>query len=331
MNEAIAKLQPYAEYASHPLALLALFLAASCLMIWRLNAIERKGFEGTVVGTLIMPYCSGAPNLAFAYVMARGGDAAQGGRLLMENAIVNNVTNLTLVLGVAALLGTAAQTARAKKAAVALRLDRLDLLLTLVALFLFTGVLWALGRDRTLDRNDALVLIALFVFWQVLHVFEILKNNLRKNQRPHWSIAFDLLLVGACAWAVYSSVDHLVQWVETAQNRVFSMERLGWLSGLLTVLPNALLAVYYARAGRPDIVVTSQVGDAHICIPMCVGLFALFSPIHVPGYFEFSMALLLAAGAVHFLCTATIGRLPAPLGWALIGTYAGFMYAGVFR
>ena len=40
-------------------------------MIWRLQAIEGKGFEGTVLGTLIMPYCLGFANLVFAYVMSR--------------------------------------------------------------------------------------------------------------------------------------------------------------------------------------------------------------------------------------------------------------------
>ncbi len=332
MNDAITHLQPYAEYANHPLALLALFLAASALMIWRLNAIEDKGLEGTVIGTLIMPYCSGAANLAFAWVMSRNTASTDNGRLVVENAIVNNVTNLMLILGLAAILWGAASAPRGKtkRGGGAMRIERLNLLFTLIALFLFTGTLWALGRDGMLERNDGLVLVGLFLFWQVLHVFEVLKDNVRRNRNPHWSIAFDLVLVAACAWAIYASVDQLVTWVETARNPWFSMERLGWLSGLLMVLPNALLAAYYARIGRQDIVVSSQVGDGHICIPMCVGLFALFMPIRLPDYFELGMTLLLAAGALHFVCIAVLGRLPQVMGWALVGSYAGFMYAGVF-
>ena len=38
---------------------LILFIAASVVMIWRLEALEKKGFEGTVLGTLVMPYASG--------------------------------------------------------------------------------------------------------------------------------------------------------------------------------------------------------------------------------------------------------------------------------
>jgi len=320
-----------APYLTSPLFLLALFVAASALMIWRLHAIEHKGFEGTVLGTLIMPYCSGAANLVFAYVMSR---TAGNGQLVVDNSLVNNVTNLTLILGLSAIFCASAVVKRGaagkgKKQMDAYRLYRLDLLFTLVALFLFSGTLWALGRDGSIGFNDGLVLVGLFVFWQILHVFEVLKNNVRKNRSLHWSIVVDLLLIAASAYAIYLSVDRLCDWVTAADGRVFSLANLGWLSGVLMVVPNALLALYYARAGRQDIVVSSQVGDGHICIPMCIGLFALFDTITVPAYFEAGIAIILAAGAVHFLAIALLGRLPRLLGFGLLGGYGLFLYQGL--
>ena len=65
--------------------------------------LENKGFEGTVLGTLIMPYCSGFANLIFAYVMS---SSASNGKLVIENCIVNNATNLTLILGLSVLFGS---------------------------------------------------------------------------------------------------------------------------------------------------------------------------------------------------------------------------------
>lgn len=325
-------------YLAHPVVLLAIFVAASLLMIWRLNAIESKGFEGTVLGTLIMPYCSGAANLVFAWVMSRGGGAAAGaaaagnGHLIIENSLVNNVTNLTLILGLAAIFFPTAASAgarKSKKYADAYHLYRLELLFTLIALFLFTGTLWALAKDGTIDFYDGLVLVALFLFWQVLHVFEILKTNVRKNRSLHWSIIIDLLLIGASAYGIFLSVDHLVHWVETSNSRVFSLANLGWLSGALMVLPNAFLALYYARAGRQDIVISSQIGDSHICIPMCIGLFALFQPITVPSFFQTGAVVILGAGAVHFLCVAALGHLPKLVGVGLLGGYGWFLYAGL--
>ncbi|HJW03052.1 MAG TPA: hypothetical protein VJ548_07220 [Azospira sp.] len=323
-----------AIYLANPLVLLALFIAASVLMIWRLHAMEHKGFEGTVLGTLIMPYCSGAANLIFAFVMSRAGG---NGKAVLENCIVNNVTNLTLILGLAAvfcsspIIPKAGAKGKGKKKPDAYHLYRLDLLFTLIALFLFTGTLWALAKDGSIGFYDGVVLVGLFLFWQLLHVFEILKNNVRKNQSLHWSIVIDLLLIGVSAYCIYLSVDHLVTWVSTAQNRFFSVANLGWLSGALMVLPNAILALYYARAGRQDIVVTSQIGDGHICIPMCIGLFALSDTINIPAFFQTGLYILLGAGVVHFLTIALLGRQPRILGIGLLGAYAVFLYQGVIQ
>lgn len=299
-------------------------------MIWRLHAIEGKGFEGTILGTLIMPYCSGFANLVFVFVIIR---SSGSGHLIIENSLVNNVTNLTLLLGLTALFYASSATTTAKKKSKSqadhVRLYRLDLLLTLVALFLFTGALWALAKDGVLDFYDGLVLVGLFLFWQVLHVFEVLKNNVRKNQSIHWSIVFDLLLIGACAYAIYLSVDYLVAWVTTAENQYISVANLGWISGVIMVVPNAFLALYYALAGRQDIVVSSQVGDGHICIPMCIGLFALFDRIAVPDFLQWGIWIILGAGTLHFLSIAIWGRLPRMVGVLLLGGYGFFLYKGL--
>ena len=84
-----------------PWCFLGLFVAASFLMIWRLEAMTESGVEGTVLGTLVMPYCSGMGNLIFAFVLgAKGGPGAE----VLTNSLVNNVTNMTLLIGLPAIL-----------------------------------------------------------------------------------------------------------------------------------------------------------------------------------------------------------------------------------
>lgn len=331
MEQAFNYIQPY---LGHPLTLLAQFIAANFLMIWRLHAMESKGFEGTVLGTLIMPYCSGFANLVFAFVMS---SSAANGPLVIENCLVNNATNLTLLLGLATLFGAAvaaqndSSRKKAAKHAEFARINRLNLLFTLIALFLFSGTLWALAKDGTLDLYDGLVLVALFLFWQVLHVFEVLKDNIRKNRSFHWSIAVDLALLVTSAYLIYYSVDHLVDWVSKSDSPYLSFSKLGWISGLLMVVPNAILALYYSRIGRQDIVLSSQIGDGHICIPMCIGLFALFNPIKVPEFFQTGILIILGAGAFHFLAIAILGKLPRLTGLGLLGAYGFFLYRGIIQ
>src|SRR5512132_3078308 len=70
-------------------------------MVWRLESLGASGMEGTVLGTLVMPYCSGLGNLIFAFVLARSGGNS---REVMTNCLVNNVTNMTLLIGLPAVI-----------------------------------------------------------------------------------------------------------------------------------------------------------------------------------------------------------------------------------
>ncbi len=312
---------------------LVLFLVMSALMIWRLGAMERKGLEGTVLGTLIMPYASGFSNLMFAFVLGRSGGP---GSLVLENCLVNNVTNLTLIIGLSALiwslaLGSSPSRKARKRASREMRVNYLSLLFTLTAMFFFTGALWALARDGSVDFSDGLVLVGIFIFWQVFHIFDVLKHNVLQRRTIPKSIAFDIFLVILAGLTIYYSIDRLVSWIPHGTGGIISFKNLGWLTGLLMVFPNALVALYYAWARRADIVLSSQIGDGHICIPMCVGIFALFSPIQIPPSFNTGVTVLLGAGFFLFVFLAFFRRIPRLAGLLLIAAYAFFLSRGIIH
>jgi cation:H+ antiporter len=327
--------------AAAPWLFVLIFMAASVLMIWRLEAMSEGGFEGTVLGTLVMPYCSGVGNLIFAFMLGiNGGPGAE----VMTNSLVNNVTNMTLILGVPALIWglrlkpeAAAKKKKGKengkggKQEQVHQINRLSLLLTLSAVMFFAGATWALAGDHKLDRNDGMVLVGLFVFWQCFHVFEVLKSNVRQNRSFTWSLPINLALLGVGAYAIYISLDWLVPWITRKSSGFVSAKYLGWLTGWLMVLPNAILAIYYGWRGQPEVTYSSQVGDGHICIPLCVGIYALYRPLTVPAFFETALLILLAATAVHFLFVAVLGRLPRFMGLVMILGYGWFLYRGLPR
>ena len=76
-------------------------------------------------------------------------------------------------------------------------------------------------------------------------------------------------------------------------------------------------------------VYTSQVGDGHICIPLCIGIFALCRPIDTPAFFQTGLVILLVAAAFHFLMVALFGKLPRLTGWLLVAAYGVFLYQGL--
>jgi len=322
-----------------PWLFLGIFLAASYLTIWRLERMAEGGLEGTVLGTLVMPYFSGLGNLIFAYITGRDHGLATD---VLTMCLVNNVTNMTLILGLPAIIWTlnivpakkegAQKPAKSKKAGRVNEINRLSLLLTLMAILFFTGTTWAVGSDGKIDFVDGLVLIGMFLFWQCFHVYEVLKTNAQQNKSLNWMLAIDAVLLLIGAYAVYISTDWLVQWVKGLHGKgLLNKDYLGWLSGWLNVLPNAMLAFYYGWTRRPEVVYTSQVGDSHICIPLCIGIFALFQPIPTPAFFTTSLIILLGATLVHFLFIGALGRLPRFVGVALTLAYLYFLKVGLLK
>ncbi len=324
-----------------PWLFLAVFLAASFLMLWRLEVLSAKGFEGTVLGTLVMPYCTGMGNLIFAFILGRNGGS---GADVMTNSLVNNITNMTLVLGLPGIFwliktllskGKSGGKNPAKKKSGAAgktqQLNRLALLLTLTAILFFTGAVWAMGRKGRIEFDNGLVLIGLFLFWQCIHVFEVLKSNVRQGKSLSWTLPFDLALLAVGAYGIYISTDWLVNWLQLRHTGFISARYIGWLSGWLMVLPNAILAVYYSWRGQPETVYASQVGDCHVSIPLCLGIYALYHTMTMPPFFHVAMIILLGATMVHFFFVAVLGRLPWVAGLALVVAYGYFLCKGLLR
>jgi cation:H+ antiporter len=330
---------------SDPGTYLVVFLAVSIVMLWRLEAMLDHGLEGTALGTLLMPYCSGLGNIIFVAIMIRS--AGKPGEVLI-NCLVNNVTNLTLLLGVPALIwglavlpgkAKAAVGAKGRKAAkpaksakgggVEGQVNRLSLMLSLTAVLFFTGTVWALGGDGRLDRTDGIVLIGVFLFWQCFHVFDVMKHNLQARVSFGWRFYVDALAVFACAYVMYESLDWLVTWLSAQKGGFVSAANLGWLTGWLMVLPNAVLALYWGWKRRADVVYSSQIGDGHICIPLCLGVFALFKPLPMAGFSTTALVVLLGAAGFHAAFLLVHGGLPRWAGAVLIGGYGWFVYAGL--
>jgi len=321
------ELLPY-EVDWAPAAAFGVFALASALMIWRLDRMSHRGVEGTVLGTLVMPYCSGMGNLIFAGLLTW---QAGPGREVLINSLVNNVTNVTLLLGLPALIWGLRVTGKKgrKRELQTQRINRLSLLSSILAGLFFTGILWVLGGDGSLNQTDGVVLVGVFLFWQGFSVFDVLKNNVRQNRAFDWIIVFDLGLLLLGAYGLYCSIEWIVAWIEQLESGWLNTENLGWFTGFLMVLPNAGMAFYYAWRGRADIVTSSQLGDGHICIPLSIGIFALFHQAPLPEIFDAGILILMASYLIHGLFLVMAGGLPRILGAFLTLAYGVFLWMGL--
>jgi cation:H+ antiporter len=337
----------------HPLTYLAVFLAASLLLVWRLEAMLDRGMEGTALGAVVMPICSGLGNLLFVAVARERGVPAEE---VAVNALGNNLTNLLLILPGVALFATLslrfskaagggegkagakakARSGRKKSGGKAgpdaetkTRLHALALFLTLGAAAAFALIAWALALDGKLDRGDGLALIGLFVLWQGFHLYDVRKHQLTQRQSFSPLIIVDALLALGAAWLMLESLDWLVSWLKARPEGSLGADHLGWVTAWLMVLPNAALAAYYAWRSRADIVYASQVGDGHICIPLCLGLAAAISPFAPPAWFADALLVLAGAAGFHALLVAVFGGLPRILAVLPIAAYAWCLREGL--
>ena len=321
----------------HPVTYAALAIAASLVIVWRTEALLDRGLEGTALGTLILPYCSGLGNLAFVFLLfGRQGDPAE----VVVNALVNNVTNFTLLLGLPALFwpmqvitaGRARAGGRKGKGAGRndeQRISRLSLLLTLAAVFFFSGAVWLLGADGRLDRSDGILLIALFLFWQSFQVIDVLKHSVRRKLRLGPLFIIDAVASLAAGVVLYLALEELVRALQAQPVKFLGPQSLGWITGWLLVVPNALVALVFASRGRADVVYSSQVGDGHICIPLCIGLAAALQPLSLPELFLPGVWILLAAAVLHAVVLLVRGGLERGPGALLVAAYGVFLYLGL--
>jgi len=323
IHETISALGAFAPYAC-----LVLFLIASLLVVWRLEVMSRQGVEGTVLGTIFMPFCSGMGNFVFALVLALN---AGDGNDVVINCLFNNITNLTLLIGAPVLIWSMASIPRRKsqQAVREFRMGRLSLALNLVAAFFFSLILWALAADGEIARTDGVVLLAMFIFWQCFHIYDVKKTNLLKKKAYPKTLALDVALLLLGAFAIFVSTDWLVQWFQTLESERIPVSFLGWASGVLMVLPNALLAFYYGSRDRMDVVYTSQSGDAHMCIPFCVGIFAIFQAIPTGEFLQKSLLMLMGLCLVHLLFVTVLGRLPRFVAAIFIAAFGAFLWLGL--
>ncbi len=183
--------------------------------------------------------------------------------------------------------------------------------------------------DGELSRTDGFVLLALFVFWQCFHIYDVKKTNLLKKKTYPKTLGIDVVLLLLGAFVVFVSTDWLVQWFQSLESDAIPPRMLGWASGVLMVLPNALLAFYYGAKDRMDVVYTSQSGDAHICIPLCIGIFAAFRAIPSGEFLQQSLLILMGLCAVHLLFVVTVGRLPRIFAALFIAAFGVFLWMGL--
>lgn len=283
-----------------------------------------------LIGMVIVGFGTSAPEMAVSVLAAHQGNPG----LALGNAYGSNITNIALILGVAAIVcPITVHSAVLRK--------ELPMLTAVTALAIFQ--LW----DGRLSRMDATVLLVVFA---ALMAWSIRQGLKQRHDALGAETAKELAehpmpIRGAMMWLAVGLVllvvsSRILVWGSVEIAKAFGVGDL--IIGLTIVaigtsLPELASSVVAARKGEHDIALGNVLGSNMFNTLAVVGIAAAISPIGVPpemlGRDILTMSLL--TGSLFIICygfggIGRINRYEAAFLLACFVAYTGYLAAGVF-
>lgn len=280
---------------------------------------RRSGAKPIVIGLTVVAFGTSMPELVVNLVASFQG--ATG--LAIGNIIGSNISNILLILGIAAIIRqlTVQRSTVTKEVPFAL--------LSVVVLLI---MVW----DGTLDRADGLVLLAFFAIF-LYYTFGIgrVEGDLEKKEIPKFSAlkSFALIAGGIIGLAIGGKLT--VDGAETIALLFGVSEGIIGLTvvAIGTSLPELATSVIAARKGEVDIAIGNIVGSNIFNVLWVLGLSAAIRPLPFEPTAAFDV--LVAIGATVILLAALfIGKkdvLEKWEGWMFVALYAAYLTFLVFR
>ena len=279
------------------------------------NLAQRLGISALVIGLTVVALGTNAPELVVNARAAASGHAVVG----LGNVVGANISNVLLILGVAALV---------RPLRVRPQLLRREVPLLIGVTLLLVGLLW----DRTLSRADGGVLVA----GAALYLFVELGMARRREPLPTTGpeAAFVPHSAGAAAlWIGGGLVALLVgAWfllgssVVVATHLGMSQVAIGLtVVALGTSLPELATSVVAARHGYHDVALGNAIGSSILNILLILGVTALIQPIEIEALRPLDMGVLVGS-AVILVPILRSGRLISRWeGALLVAAYVGYL------
>ena len=266
-----------------------------------------------VIGLTIVAMGTSAPEAAVSISAALKGSAD----ITIGNIVGSNILNILILLGLASAI---------VPIAVATSTIRVDIPFMLA----ITGVLLALGWDKTITLVDGLILLALFVGYLGYMLYMAKKGGDEgeelKDLKLWKALLYTALGLVLIVWGANMAVD-----AATALARIIGLsERFIGLTvvALGTSLPELFTSVAAARKGNADIAIGNIVGSNIFNILFIVGLSATIIPVPFAVNFRIDTIVAFAAGIVLLLCSMGRKKLLGRHGFlmlALYGVYFGYL------
>ncbi len=291
---------------------LVLLTAGADRMVLAAARLSRtRGVSPVLVGALIVGLGTSVPELVVSAIASIRGDLD----LSIGNIVGSNTSNVTLVLGCAALVTPVVATRRV------LQREGVVMLAAVAALAV---VLWDLEVSRAEAAGLAAGMVAaalLLVRWAAGREQEVTEDAVPVGRR-------EVLLGGAALLATLAGADVLVR---GAERLVAAADLESGFVGLVVVavgtsLPELATSVAAGLRGEAGLVVGNVIGSNLFNSLAVAGVAGLVGAGPIDGEFRVATAWMLAAVAISALFLVTGRRINRLEGTALAALFVGFVF-----
>ena len=269
-----------------------------------------------LIGVLILGVGTSAPELVVSALSAFAGSPG----LALGNAYGSNIINITLVLGLTAIISPIVIRGSVVK-------QDMILLLAVTALAAFQLV------DGDLSRTDGIVLLVALLAVMALQIYLALKNNTEATdidvKEVNVGKAFGTLILGLVLLIASSRA---IVWGAVELATIWGMSEL--LIGLTIVaigtsLPELVASIVAARRGEDDMALGNIIGSNLFNTLGVVGFAAIIHPLAVePQILSRDMLAVGVITAVLFILSLIAfkrdGYLKVPSGVVLLSLFIGY-------
>ena len=269
-----------------------------------------------LIGVLILGVGTSAPEMVVSALSAFAGSPG----LALGNAYGSNIINITLVLGLTAIISPIVIRGSVVK-------QDMILLLAVTALAAFQLV------DGDLSRTDGIVLLVALLAVLALQIYLSLKNNTEATdidvKEVNVGKAFGTLILGLVLLIASSRA---IVWGAVELSTIWGMSEL--LIGLTIVaigtsLPELVASIVAARRGEDDMALGNIIGSNLFNTLGVVGLAAIIHPLAVePQILSRDMLAVGVITAVLFILSLIAfkrdGYLKVPSGVVLLSLFIGY-------
>lgn len=279
----------------------------------------RFGLTPLVVGLTIVAFATSAPELAVSLAAAFRDSPG----LAVGNVVGSNICNITLVLGVTALIG------RPRLKGQLVPRDSIVLVLATLAIPLL------LLLDGQLGRIEGFVLVAAIVTYVTLTVRDAqagrypatFATEAPPGAKPEVSILLNVLIGAASLAMLILGSDLFVRAaVEIALALGISSALVGLSAAALgTSLPELATSIVAARRGQPELAAGNLIGSNIFNLLLILGATSLVRPLVPNGIGPIDLGVMVTTSLVALavmLVKPRIGRLE---GTVLLACYAGYI------